>query len=70
MTRYEKMIKRMDEAMKKHPRSYVVLDSVTFEIIATGRDMEKLTPKIRACQEAGRIPVIGRKPKDNVVLVF
>lgn len=71
MTPYEKKLhRRMNAAMEKHPRSIIVMDAHSMEIIATGRDPDTVASRIRSSIKEGQVPLVFKRPKDNQLLIL
>ena len=70
MKYYQELIQHMDQAMRAHPRSTVVMDSASFKIIACGRDTAKLTRKLRRAGTRRGVPVVFHRPDENVVWIL
>jgi hypothetical protein len=70
MTYYDTLVKNMHAAMKKHPRSPVVMTTDNFEVLATGRNERKIASIIRKCRSQGRILTVFQKPDENQTFVY
>jgi hypothetical protein len=66
MNYYEKLIKKMNQSMKEHPRSAMVMDMGSFEIVAKGSNIKSLRRKL-AKTHAG---VIFQKPSDKAAWIL
>jgi hypothetical protein len=64
MNYYEKLIKKMNQSMKEHPRSAMVMDMCSFEIVAKGSTIKSLSRKL-AGTHAG---VVFQKPQAAWIL--
>jgi hypothetical protein len=56
VTYYEKLVKKMNQSMAKDPRSAMVMDMNTLQIVAKGASLAALSKKM-----AG-------KPRDNTII--
>ena len=63
MTYYEQLVMHAEVAMDRHPRSTIVMDADTFDIISTGTDISKMAIDSNAAAERGQTPVIMQKPR-------
>lgn len=70
MTYYEQLVGKMNESMAAHPQCTVVMDYGSQKIVATGRDLEKMSRKLRARKSANRISIVFQKPKENAVWIL
>ena len=70
MTYYEQLVKEMNRSMAAHPQSTVVMDYGSRKVVASGRDLEKMSHKIRARRSAKAVSVIFQKPKENAVWIL
>jgi hypothetical protein len=69
MNYYEQLVAKAQESMEAHPRSAIVLDSKSFEVIATCSDIKKLTGKLRN----GKLPqtaVVFQRPSKKAVWIL
>lgn len=46
MSYYEKLIKKMSQSMKEHPRSAMVMDMSSFQVVAKSHDIKSLSKKL------------------------
>ena len=46
MTYYEKLVKKMNHSMAKNPRSAIVMNLSTFQVIAKGNDLDAVSKKM------------------------
>jgi len=60
---YEQLIAKVDSAMQRHPHSTIAMASDTFEILASGKDPDKVARRMRARLKAGQVPMIFRRPR-------
>ena len=70
MTYYDKLIRHVHAAMKKHPRTPVVMMTDDFEVVSTGSDVRKIASVIRKCRAQGRVPAIFQRPNENQTFVY
>ena len=66
---YEKLVKKIDQSMKAHPRSAMVMDMHNFQIIAHAPDIKSLRGKLPA---AGKnlSTVIFQKPSEKTAWIL
>ncbi len=69
MTYYENLIKHVHAAMKKHPRSPVVMTTDTFEVVASGKNVSKMAAVIRKYGSQGRLTAVFQKPIVNQTFI-
>jgi hypothetical protein len=70
MRYYEELVKKIDKAMKAHPRKTVVMDADTFKVLATGKDAAKLGGKFRSKRGRNARAVIFQKPDEDAVWIL
>jgi hypothetical protein len=70
MTYYENLIKHVHAAMNKHPRSPVVMTTDTFEVIASGKDVRKMSSAIKKYGAKGRLTAVFQKPSANQTFIY
>ena len=70
MTYYENLIKHVHEAMEKHPRSPIVMTTDTFEVVASGKNIKKISAAIKRCGAKGRMTAVFQKPTDNQTFIY
>lgn len=70
MTYYENLIKHVHAAMEKHPRSPIVMTTDTFEVVASGNNIEKMSSAIKKCGAKGRMTAVFQKPSANQTFIF
>ncbi len=46
MNYYEKLVKKVNQSMKKHPRSAMVMDMSSFQILAKGPSLAAVNKKM------------------------
>ena len=63
MTYYEQLVRNARRAMDRHPRSTVLLDAETLELIASTGNPEKAAAHVEAATARGRVPVVLQKPR-------
>jgi len=68
MTYYEKLIRQMDKSMEAHPRSTIVMDVNTFEVVATGRNTSRLARRLKKLRNSN--VVVFQRPNPNHVMVL
>ena len=67
MNYYEKLVKKMNQAMEEHPRSDMVMDMNNFRVIAKSRDFESLSKKLPRGDQA---TVVFQKPNQKAAWVL
>lgn len=70
MTYYEDLVKHVHAAMKRHPRTPVVMSTDNFKIIATGTNGRKIASLVRKCRAEGRVPAVFQKAAANHTFVY
>lgn len=63
MNYYEKLVKHLNQSMKKHPRSAMVMDMSNFQIVAKGVSLAAVSKKM-----SGKTPgntIIFQKPNQK-----
>ncbi|MEI6564266.1 MAG: hypothetical protein WCO42_08205 [bacterium] len=70
MTYYENLIKHVHTAMKKHPRSPIVMTTDTFEVVASGKNIRKLSSAIKKYGDQGRLTAVFQKPSANQTFIY
>lgn len=70
MKYYQELIKQIDRSRRAHPRSTVVMDSGSFKVIARGRNLTKLTRKMRGARTKHGVPVVFRLPDEKIVWIL
>jgi hypothetical protein len=70
MTYYQRLNFYSDKALKQHPRSTVVMNADTFEVLATGTSMAKLAKKIKTRASGNEVAVmVGRPPVNQITML-
>ncbi len=49
--------------MKRHPRSTIVMDAESFDIISSGMNADKVSKEADRAVARGRTPVVIQKPR-------
>lgn len=70
MTYYDKLVKHVQAAMKKHPRTPVVMMTDNFKVVTTGKDLRKIAAVIRKCRAQGRVPAVFQQQNENQTFVY
>jgi hypothetical protein len=52
MTYYEQLVRHVERSMSQHPASTIVMDSDTFEILATAKDPKTLARRMKKAKRA------------------
>ena len=68
-TLYETLVDRMVKAEDAHPRSYVIMDASTYEILGTGMDLEKLAERVNKKLKKGQVTLVCAKPRRHGRLI-
>jgi hypothetical protein len=68
VTYYEQLVKRMKQSMNAHPRSTIVMDANTFEVVATGTNPGRLAGQLKKLRHAN--VVVFQRPNPNHVMVL
>jgi hypothetical protein len=69
MNYYEKLVKKMNQSMKRHPHSAMVMDMSNFEIIAKGTNFNALKRKMPSSKDGVR-SIIFQKPSPKVTWIL
>jgi hypothetical protein len=69
MTYYERLDFYADLALKKHPKSSVVMNARTFEVVAIGTDIDKLAKKMQRANHADVEVMVGRPPVNHITML-
>lgn len=69
MNYYEKLVKKMNQSMKEHPRSAMVMDMSSFEIIAKGTNIKALSRKMPNSKDGIR-SILFQKPSPKVTWIL
>ena len=69
MNYYEKLVKKIDQSMRAHPRSAMVMDMGSFEIIAKSRNIKSLSKKLPRAAK-GISTVVFQKPSEKAAWVL
>jgi hypothetical protein len=70
MTLYDELIECMDRAAQAHPHSYVVVDTVSGDILAHGTDANKVARAARAKFKEGQMPAFVKQPSKSQTLIL
>jgi hypothetical protein len=70
MTYYQQLVMNAEAAMSRHPRSTIIMDAQSFEIISSGCDARQVARDAETAVSQGRTPVVMQKPRhpENWVL--
>jgi len=70
MTYYQQLVRNAEAAMDRHPRSVIVMDAESFEIISSGSETGQVARDAEKAVSQGRTPVVMQKPRhpENWVL--
>jgi hypothetical protein len=68
MTYYGKLVQRMNKSMEAHPRSTIVMDANTFEIVATGANTSRLARRLKKLHHPN--VVVFQRPNPNHIMVL
>jgi hypothetical protein len=69
MTYYQRLLHHVEETIKQHPKSTVVLDTSTFKVLAAGTNLAKIKEKLKTVP-AGTVSVIAEQHKgDHITLL-
>jgi hypothetical protein len=69
MNYYEKLVKHIDRSMKAHPRSAMVMDMSSFDIIARGPNFKSLGEKA-ASTHAGVSTIVFQKRNQKAAWIL
>lgn len=69
MNYYEKLVKAMNQSMKQHPNSAMVMDMSDFSIIAKGTDFKALRRNMPNSKDGVR-SIIFQKPSPKVTWIL
>ena len=69
MNYYEKLVKKMNQSMKAHPNSAMVMDMSSFAIIAKSTNFKSLSRKVPDSKDGSR-SVIFQKPSEKVTWIL
>jgi len=69
MNYYETLVTKINQSMKKHPRSAMAMDMGSFAIIAKGADLQALGRKMPA-PKAGSRSLVFQKPSEKVTWIL
>lgn len=70
MNYYETLVKHVNKAMKARPRSTIVMDAESFQIVASGTDAKKISRKLRASKKPRGVSVVFQNPGKNAVWIL
>jgi hypothetical protein len=63
MSYYQNLINHMEKYMRLHPNSAIVMDSDTFKVIATGKNMKAIARRMKKAAPLTGIPVLFQRTK-------
>ena len=69
MNYYEKLVKKINQSMKENPRSAMVMDMGSFEIVAKGSNFKSLGKKLSALKK-GAPAVVFQKPSEKAAWIL
>ena len=69
MNYYEKLVKKMSQSMKEHPRSAMVMDMHSFQVIAKSPNFKSLRKKLRQADETATA-VVFQKPNQKAAWIL
>jgi hypothetical protein len=69
MNYYEKLVKKMNQSMKEHPHSAMVMDMSNFAIIAKGTNFTTVSRKLPD-PKVGARSIIFQKPSEKVTWIL
>ena len=69
MNYYEKLVKKINRSMEADPKSAMVMDMGSFEIIAKGNSIKSLTKKVAALGR-GTQTVVFQKPSEKAAWIL
>lgn len=67
MNYYEKLVKKMSQSMKEHPRSAMVMDMNNFQVIAKSHDFKSLSKKL---PRPDKTTVVFQKPDQKAAWIL
>jgi hypothetical protein len=70
MTYYEQLVKHVERSMNRYPNSTVVMDSDTFEVVATGKTSQILARRMKKAKAVSGVPVVFQRIDDNAVWIL
>ena len=70
MSYYERLKRHVERSMKRYPDSTVVMDSDTFKIVATGKDIPTLKRRLKKAHQTPKKPVVFQRIKDDAVWIL
>ena len=70
MSYYQNLINHMEKCMRLHPDSTIVMDSDTFEVVATGKDKKTLARRMKKAKLCAGIPVLFQRTKASAVWIL
>ena len=68
MTYYEQLLDKMNQSMAAHPQSVMVMDYGSQKILAAGRNVEKMSRKMRGRKPG--VSIVFQKPKEKAVWIL
>jgi hypothetical protein len=69
MNYYEKLVKQINRSMKADPKSAMIMDMGSFEILAKGSSIKSLTKKVSALS-GGTQTVVFQKPSEKAAWIL
>lgn len=69
-SRYDDMLRKVSRIADQHPRSYVIVDARTYELIESGVDAKKVFSAAKKKLKPGQIPIIYKKQQKGEILIF
>lgn len=72
MTYYEKLVKKINESMDANPRSALVMDLGSLEIVAKGSDFKAIGKKLNGLQKPSKNPqtVVFKKSNQKAAWIL
>ena len=70
MTYYENLVKHVDAAMRKHPRTPVVMSTHDFKVIGTGKNARKIARLVKKCRAEGSVPAVFQRLAPGRTFIF
>ena len=69
MNYYEKLVKKMSQSMKEHPRSAMVMDMNSFQVIAKSHNFKSLRKKLSQADGA-TTTIVFQKPNQKAAWIL
>jgi hypothetical protein len=70
MTYYENLVRHVDAAMRKHPRTPVVMSTHDFKVIGTGRTSRRIAQLVKKCRAEGYVPAVCQRLDPDRTFVY